>query len=53
PDNQNELLKALIKTTFAMIIEINLTLEVKIITETEVGHKIETIIDLTEPLLEN
>src|ERR1043165_1021333 len=53
PDNQNELLKVLIKTTLVMIIVINLALEVVIITETEVGHKTETIIDLTEPLLKN
>src|ERR1043165_6454543 len=53
PDNQNELLEVLIKTTLVVIIVINLTLEVEIITEIEVGHKTETTIDLTEPLLEN
>ncbi|CAG8789938.1 8945_t:CDS:1, partial [Cetraspora pellucida] len=53
PDNQNELLKVLIETTLAMIIIISLALEVEIITEIEVGHKTETTIDSTEPLLEN
>ncbi|CAG8838125.1 20732_t:CDS:1, partial [Cetraspora pellucida] len=53
PDNQNELLEVLIKTTLTMIIEINLVLEIEIIIETKVGHKTETIIDSTEPLLEN
>jgi len=53
PDNQNELLEVLIKTTLAMIIEINLALEVETIIGTEVGRKIETTIDLTELLLEN
>ncbi|CAG8837014.1 438_t:CDS:1, partial [Cetraspora pellucida] len=53
PDNQNKLFKVLIKTTLVMIIEINLTLEVEIITEIEVSHKTETTIDLTEPLLKN
>ncbi|CAG8834427.1 12270_t:CDS:2, partial [Cetraspora pellucida] len=52
-DNQNKLLEALIKTTLTVIIEINLALDVEIIIETEVSHKIETIIDLTEPFLEN
>jgi hypothetical protein len=36
-----------------VIIVISLALEVEIITEIEVGHKTETTIDLTEPLLEN
>jgi hypothetical protein len=53
PDNQNELLEVLIKTTLVVIIVINLALEVEIITKIEVGHKTETIINLTEPLLEN
>jgi len=53
PDNPNELLEVLIKTTLVVIIEINLALEVETITEIEVGHKTETTIDLTEPLLEN
>ncbi|CAG8712591.1 11870_t:CDS:2, partial [Cetraspora pellucida] len=53
PDNQNELLEVLIKTTLAMIIIISLALEVEIITEIEVGHKTETTIYSTEPLLEN
>ncbi|CAG8799373.1 12537_t:CDS:1, partial [Cetraspora pellucida] len=53
PDNQNELLEVLIKTTLAMIIVISLALEVEIITEIKVGHKTETTIDSTEPLFEN
>ncbi|CAG8838834.1 16232_t:CDS:1, partial [Cetraspora pellucida] len=53
PDNQNKLLEVLTKTILVKIIIINLTLEVEIIAETEVGHKTETIIDLTGPLLEN
>ena len=53
PDNQNELLEASIKITPAVIIVINLAFEVEIITETEVGHKTETTIDLTEPFLKN
>jgi hypothetical protein len=53
PDNQNDLLEVLIKTTLAVIIVISLALEVEIITEIEVGHKTETTIDSTEPLLEN
>jgi len=53
PDNQNEFLEVLIKTTLAVIIVISLALEVEIITETEVSHKTETTIDSTEPLLEN
>src|ERR1043166_2834972 len=53
PDNQNELLEVLTKTILIEIIIINLALEVEIITETEVGHKIETIIDLTKHLPEN
>ena len=53
PDNQNELLEVLIKTTLTIIIVINLAFKVEIIIETEVGRKTETIIDLTEPLLEN
>jgi hypothetical protein len=53
PDNQNEPLEVLIKTTLAVIIETHLALEVEIITEIEVGHKTETTIDLIEPLLEN
>ncbi|CAG8837256.1 10650_t:CDS:1, partial [Cetraspora pellucida] len=51
--NQNELLEVLIKTTLAMIIEINLTFEVEIITEIEVSHKTETTTDLTKPLPKN
>ncbi|CAG8835906.1 22636_t:CDS:1, partial [Cetraspora pellucida] len=39
PDNQNELLEVLIKTTLVEIIEINLALEVEIITEIEVGTR--------------
>ncbi|CAG8753370.1 7624_t:CDS:1, partial [Cetraspora pellucida] len=53
PDNQNELLEVLIKTTLTVIIVISLALEVKIITGIEVGHKTETTIDSTEPLLKN
>src|ERR1043165_6736999 len=53
PDNQNELLEVPIRTPLAVTIVINLALEVETIIETEVGHKTETIIDLTEPLLEN
>jgi len=53
PDNLNELLKVLIKTTLTVIIEINPALEVETITEIEVSYKTETTIDLTEPLFEN
>ncbi|CAG8581651.1 22204_t:CDS:1, partial [Cetraspora pellucida] len=53
PDNQNKLLEVLTKTILVEIIIINLALEVEIITETEVSHKTETIIDSTEPLLKN
>jgi hypothetical protein len=53
PDNQNELLEVLIKTTLTMIIKTNLALEVEIITGIEAGHKTETTIDLTELLPEN
>ncbi|CAG8818210.1 25142_t:CDS:1, partial [Cetraspora pellucida] len=53
PDNQNELFEVLTKTILIEIIIINLTLEVEIITKIEVSHKTKTIIDSTEPLLEN